>query len=236
MKRKNIAVLISNKGTGSNLQAIIDYCRAEKIKGKVIVVVSDKADAYGLVRAKKYKIPTVVRPFRKFKDKKARSTYGEKLAKELKEKYQADLVVLAGWMIILPPSFLKCFPWATINLHPGLIPDKKGEKLKLSDGTFAKLFKGKMAEGAIKAALNSGVTISGSTVHFVTPEVDWGPVIMRVEEKIRPNDTVDSYYARLKKREHLILPLSVKLFCEDKSKVENDLVEILDKRYKKHRR
>ena len=73
---------------------------------------------------------------------------------------------------------------------------------------------GEMAEGAIQAALDAGITISGSTAHFVTPEVDWGPVIMRAEEKIKEDDTVDSFYFRLKKKEHQILPLSVKLFCE----------------------
>lgn len=232
--KKRIAVLISNKGTGSNLQAIIDHQKANKIKGKIVVVVSDKADAYGLVRAKKNKIPTLVRPFTKTKNKKARRLYGKKLAKELKQKYQVDLVTLAGWMIILPPSFLKYFPNQVINLHPGLIADEKGSTLRLSDGSLAKPFEGEKAEGAIQAALNAGITISGSTTHFITKEVDWGPVIMRAEEKIKPHDSIDSYYARLKKKEHLILPLSVKLFCEDKLKVNGHLVRILDKRYKKH--
>lgn len=232
---KKIAVFISNKGTGSNLQAIIDYQRAGKIKGKIVVVVSDKADAYGLVRAKKNGISTIVRSFTKFENKRARRVYGEKLARELKKKYKVDLVVLAGWMIILPPSFLKYFPQRVINLHPGLIPDERGGKLRLSDGSLAKPFAGEMADGAIEAALKAGVTISGSTTHFVTEEVDWGPVIMRAEEKIRQNDSIDSYYRRLKKKEHIILPLSVKLFCEDKLKVENNLVKILDKRYKEHK-
>lgn len=233
---KKIAVLISNKGTGSNLQATIDNCKKGKIKGKIAVVISDKADAYGLIRAKKNKIPTVIEPFTKFKNKELRKLYGEKLGRKLKEKHKVDLIVLAGWMIVLPPSFIKYFPYKIINLHPGLIPDKKGGKLKLSDGSFAKPFEGEMAGGAIQAALNSGITISGSTTHFVTREVDWGPVIMRTEEKIKPNDSVSSYYARLKKKEHFILPLSVKLFCEDKLKVENNVVKILDKRYKKHRK
>jgi len=230
-----IAVLISNKGSGSNLQALINDCKNRKIKGEIVVVVSDKVDAYGLVRAKKNKISGLVKPFTKFKSKKARRTYGRKLAKELKEKYQVELVVLAGWMIILPSSFLKHFSYKVINLHPGLIPDKKGSVLRLSDNSLAKPFKGEMAGGAIQAVLKAGIKISGSSTYFVTKEVDWGPVIMRAEEKIRTNDSIDSYYARLKKKEHLILPLSVKLFCENKLKIKNNLVEILDKRYKKHR-
>lgn len=232
---KKIAVLISNKGTGSNLQAIIDNQKAGKIKGEIAVVVSDKADAYGLVRAKKNKIATLVRPFRKFKDKQARRVYGKKLAKELREKFQVDLVVLAGWMIVLPLSFLNYFPQSVINLHPGLIPDKKNGRLRLSDGSLARSFEGEMADGAIQAALSAGITISGSSTHFITQEVDWGPVIMRAEEKIKPGDRVESFYTRLKKKEHLILPLSVKLFCEDKLVVKGHLVKILDKRYKKHR-
>ena len=233
---KKIAVLISNKGSGSNLQALIDQIKQSKIKGEIVVVVSDQEDTYGLVRARKNKIPGLIRPFTQFKNNQARNNYAAKLAQELKEKFKVDLVVLAGWMIILPPAFLKYFPLQVINLHPGLISDKLGGRLRLSDGTLAKSFEGEMADGAIQAALKAGITISGSTTYLVTTEVDWGPVIMRAEEKIKPSDSVDSFYSRLKKREHLILPLSVKLFCEDKLKVENGLVKILDKRYQKHRK
>lgn len=232
---KKIAVMLSNKGSGSNLGVLIDWIKEGKIKGEIVVVVSDKRDAYGLVRARNNRISGIIRPFTKFKDKKARSIYAERLAKELKNKYKADLVVLAGWMLILPTAFLKYFPNAVINLHPGLIPDKLGGKLKLSDGSLAKAFEGEMADGAIEAALKSGIKISGSSTHFVTKVVDWGPVIMRAEEKIKKTDTVDKYYERLKKKEHTILPLSVKLFCENKLKVRNNQVYIKDKRYKKHR-
>lgn len=232
---KKIAVLISNKGTGSNLQALIDKVKSGKIQGKIVVVVSDKADAYGLVRAKKNKIPTLLRPFTDFKNWQARERYGTGLGQELKEKYRVDLVVLAGWMIILPLSFLNYFPWAVINLHPGLIPDHRGGMLKLPDGSRSNSLAGKMADGAIEAALKLGVTYSGSTVHFVTEAVDWGPVILRAQEKIRANDTVEVYYGRLKKKEHLILSLTVKLFCQGKLKVVKDQVFIQDKRYKKDR-
>jgi phosphoribosylglycinamide formyltransferase 1 len=232
---KKIAVMLSNKGSGSNLQVLIDWIKEGKIKGEIVVVVSDKADAYGLKRAGKNSIAGLVKPFVRLKNKKARSIYGERLGKRLKQDFKVDLVVLAGWMLILPPSFLKYFPLAVINLHPGLIPDKLGGKLKLSDGSVAKAFEGKIAEGAIQAALKSGITISGSTVHFVTKVVDWGPVIIRAEERIKKNDTIDSFYQRLKKKEHLILPQSVKLFCEGKLKVKDNKVFILDKRYKKHK-
>jgi phosphoribosylglycinamide formyltransferase 1 len=232
---KKLAVMLSNKGSGSNLGVLIEWINKGKIKGKVAVVVSDKADAYGLTRAKNNKIPGIIRPFTKLKDTQARKVYGEKLAKELKDKYKADLIVLAGWMLILPTSFLKYYPNAVINLHPGLIPDSFRGRLKLSDGSNAQAFEGEMADGAIEAALKSGIKISGSSTHFVTKVVDWGPVIMRAEEKIKPTDNIDSYYGRLKKKEHTILPLSVKLFCENKLRVKNNKVYFLDKRYKKHR-
>lgn len=233
---KNIAVLISNKGSGSNLQAIINAINKGNIKGKITVVVSDKADAYGLVRAKKQRIAALIRPFTAFKNTAARTIYGEKLAQELKKNYQVDLVVLAGWMIILPASFIKYFQGQIINLHPGLIADRQGGKLKLSDGSIAKPFEGEKAAGAINSAFKSGITIAGSTTHFVTEKVDWGPVIMRAEEKIRPSDSVEIYYERLKNKEHLILPLSIKLFCLDKLKIKHNKVIILDKRYPKHRK
>lgn len=235
-KVKKIAVLISDKGKGSNLQVLINWCKKGKIEGRIEVVVSDKKNAYGLVRARKNKISTLVRPFNKFKNKEARSEYGRRLGEELKRDYGVDLVVLAGWMIILPDSFLKFFDDKVINLHPGLIADKKRGKLKLSDGSIAYSFEGEMAEGAIEKAFKKGISISGSTVHFVREEVDWGPVIMRAEEKIKKGDSIDSYYLRLKKKEHLILPLSVKLFCEGKLKIKGGLVEILDKRYRKDRK
>lgn len=232
---KRIAVLTSNKGSGSNLQVLIDHCEKGKIKGEIVVVVSDKENAYGLVRAKNHKIPTLVRPFKLFKDKSARKKYAENLAKELRDDFQIDLVVLAGWMIILPPVFIKYFLYRVINLHPGLITDKQGEDLILSDGSVAQSLEGEMAAGAIAKAIERGITISGSTVHFVTEIVDWGPVIMRTEEKFHKNDTADSYYSRLKRKEHIILPFSVKLFCDDKLEIKDDIVLIRDRRYKKHR-
>ena len=114
---KRIAVLISNKGTGSNLASILDAIDNGKIKnGKVTVVISDKADAYGLIRAKQKGIPTVIFPLKDYKNIKTRRKYNKRLAKLLKEKYRIDLVVLAGWMLILSENFIKYFPHQTAPL------------------------------------------------------------------------------------------------------------------------
>ena len=227
---KKIAVLISNKGTGSNLQALINAVNKKQIKGRIVCVISDKADAYGLKRVKKEKIPVEIVPLSDYRDQKVRKKYGQKLAKMLKEKYNPDLIVLAGWMLILPKEFLDEFPFKVINLHPGLLPDGQGGDFISSDGRVAKGHKGKMADGAIESAFESGLGFSGSSVHFVTEKVDWGPVVLRAEEKIKESDSIDSYYARLKKKEHHILTSAAKLFCENKLKVENGLVNILDKK------
>lgn len=131
---KRIAVLISNKGTGSNLAAILDAIEKGIIKnGKVVVVVSDKEDAYGLVRARKRNIPTEVLPVKNYRSAKMRKKYDEDLGKLLRKKYKVDLVVLAGWMIILGKNFIKYFRNKTINLHPGLLPNS-GSYITLSSG------------------------------------------------------------------------------------------------------
>jgi len=189
---KRICVFISNKGTGTNLQALIDA------KFSIAAVISDKKDAFGLVRAKKNGIPTLVYPLKNLKNKDARIIWGKSLAQIVKKKFSPDLIVLAGWMLILPSSFLEFFPDKVINLHPGLL------------GTHIPGFKGKMAGGAIKAALNMKLPFSGSTIHFVTSKVDEGRIINRAIEYFKKNDTVDSYYGRLKKKEHKILVEAVK--------------------------
>ncbi len=198
---KRIAVLISNKGTGSNLEAIIKAIQYGKIKkGKVVVVVSNKKDAYGLIRAKKRNIPALVLDLKDYiKNGKTRTEYDNELGKILKGKYKVDLVVLAGWMLILSDKFIKYFPQKIINLHPGLLPETKG------------LY----TDNAVQFAIDHHFPATGSTVHFITDKVDEGTVIVRSEVKIQPNDSVESLYGRMKKEEHKILPYAVNLICQD---------------------
>lgn len=226
---KRIAVLLSNKGTGSNLAAILSAINKREIKnGKVVVVVSDKEDAYGLIRAKKRRIPTEVLDLQDFlRSGKSRLEYNETLGKLLKEKYKVDLVVLAGWMLILSRSFIKYFPNRTINLHPGLLPDGATKYIKLSGGIKIKAIRGLVTDEAVQFAIDQGYPMTGSTVHFITKKVDQGPVVLRSEVKILPGDTVESLYERMKKEEHKILPKAINLFCNNKLRIKKEKVIII---------
>lgn len=203
-----IAVLISNKGTGSNLAAIISAIEKKKIKkGKIVAVISNKKDAYGLIRAKEKNIPTEVLDLADFKRSgKTRSEYDDDLGKLISETYNPDLIVLAGWMLILSNNFIKYFPNRIINLHPGLLPNKATVGLH--------------TDAAVQYAIDHNFAYTGSTVHFITEKVDEGPIILKSRVKILPEDTVKSLYERMKKEEHKILPKAIALFCKDKLKIK----------------
>lgn len=198
---KKIAVLVSNAGTGSNLQAIIDAIKQKKLKAKIVVVVSDTKNAYGLVRAKKNKIPTFV------VNKKTDLTY------LLQKKYKADLVALSGWKQIIPDSMLQVFSDRILNIHPGLIPDTFEGTVQNPDGSLALWNRGKFTNAAIQNFLDKKVTYAGSTVHFLSNQFDFGTVLAKDFEKIKKNDTVQSLYERLKKKEHIIYVRSLQIVC-----------------------
>ncbi len=184
---KRIAVLISNAGTGTNLQSIIDGTNSGKINGKIVLVVSDTQDAYGLDRAKKANISTQV------------ISKDDNLEKILKD-HRVDYVCLAGWKQIIQDSLIDNFK--ILNVHPGLIPDTKDGVVKNPDGTEALWNKGKFTEAAIKNFLDQKATFAGSTVHLLSHEFDFGPVLERTFEKIQPGDTTKSLYQRLKVKEN----------------------------------
>jgi len=212
---KKIACLISNKGAGTNLQAIIDHIKTGEIDGKVVVVVSNAAGAFGLDRARKNNIPTVVFPWKPYEQTgKTRAAYSRDLAALLK-RYRPDIVVFAGWILIVTKEFIKEFP-VILNLHPGLIPDEPNGVVYFPNGSPAPSNKGVHTDDAIANFFKQGCAFAGSTLHVVTEDVDWGPVIERAFEKIRAGDSVDSLYSRLKKKEHGMLVKAIKLFCEDK--------------------
>jgi len=201
MKKKNIAVLIS--GHGTNLQSIIDHIKAGKLKCNLAVVISNKTDAYGLVRAKKAKIPA------HFIDHKdiPREEHEKKIIEILK-KYKVDLVVLAGYMRIITPYFIRQYKNRIINIHPALLPSFPG-----TDG--------------YGDTLRYGCKVGGCTVHFVDEGVDTGPIIIQKINPVKENDTLESFKKRGLKIEHQAFPEAIKLFCEDRLKIEGRKVKIL---------
>ncbi len=186
-----LGVLLS--GSGSNLQALIDAIESHELPGvEIVLVVSNNIDAYGLERAHKHHLQTMYLPWQDREESEAKLTTWLRL-------FQVDLVVLAGWMRILSASFLAPLPRRVINIHPALMPD---------DGTGSAYTTSDMH--AVRQALDAGVKVTGSSVHFVTPEVDAGPVICREEVPILEGDTEESLHERLKVVEHRLIVQAVR--------------------------
>ncbi len=184
-----IVVLISNAGTGTNLQAIIDGIKQGKIKAEIAAVVSDKADAKGLERAKKYNLKIEICP-------KKEDLLG------LLKKLNPDYICLAGWKQIILDEVILAFPGKILNLHPGLIPDTADGAVKNPDGTDGIWNKGMLTTKAIQNFLDKQATFAGSSIHFLTLNFDFGPVLGRCFEKIISDDTIESLYQRLKVKEN----------------------------------
>ncbi len=195
-----LAILIS--GSGSNLQALIDAIESNSLPNvEIALVVSSRPDAYGLQRALRHKLPAIYLPWKQLAG-------GEIKLATLLHLFQADLIVLAGWMHILSASFLDQFPQRVINLHPALLPDDgTGETFVTSDGTSIPVFRGLHA---VQQALDAAVKVTGSTVHYVTPAVDAGPVICREEVAIEQGDNEESLHQRLKTVEHRLIVEAVR--------------------------
>lgn len=200
---KNIVVLVS--GGGTNLQALIDSeKRGEIIGGRITCVISSKADAYALERAKQNGIKTRVLVRKDYADV---HEYSAAMRAALNEE-KADLVVYAGFMTILDESLCRAYPNKMINVHPALIPSFCG--------------KGFYGLHVHEAALEKGVKVSGATVHFVTEVCDGGPIILQDTVKVRDDDTPETLQRRIMENvEWKILPKAVSLFCQDKIHVEN---------------
>ena len=195
-----LAVFIS--GSGTNLQAILDAISDATLEAEVVLVVSNRKAAYGLVRAEHAGIPTVYFPLKPYNDAgKTREAYDSDLA-ECIRPYQPDLIVLAGWMHIFSPAFLQHFPKSVINLHPalpGAFPGKDVIPL-----TFEAYQRGEVAHG-------------GCMVHYVVPEVDAGPVIAEAFVPIEPDDTLETFEARLHSAEHRLIVEAIRLAISHRS-------------------
>jgi len=208
MSVKRIAVLVS--GRGSNLQTIIDNTQNGNINGKIEVVISNKQDAYALERAGRHDIEGIYIGKGNYPDLSERN---DKLIEILREK-KIDLIVLAGYMSILNEKIVQLFTNRIINIHPSLIPSFCG--------------KGFYGERVHKAVLEYGVKLTGATVHFVDEGADTGPVIIQKAVEVDFADTVETLSKKVLKLEHELLPLAVKLFCEDKLQVEGRRVKIVN--------
>lgn len=186
---KRLAVLISNAGKGTNLQAINDAIKSRKLKAEICVVISSDKDAFGLMRAKDNKLKTEI------------CQKKEKLLPILK-KYKPDFICLAGWKQIILPEVISAFNNKIINLHPGLIPDNSNEFVRNPDGSKGLWNRGKLTDIAIKNFLDNNASYGGSSIHFLSDEFDFGKVLGRTFEKIKKTDSVESLYKRLKKKEN----------------------------------
>ncbi|OGI66921.1 hypothetical protein A2823_02895 [Candidatus Nomurabacteria bacterium RIFCSPHIGHO2_01_FULL_41_91] len=214
MSQKNnlkLAILISNTGTGTNLEAIINGITEGRIKAEIGAVISDRPDALGLEHARKNNLKIEIC------EKK------EDLL-PLLQKLNPDYVCLAGWKQIILDKVILAFPNKILNLHPGLIPDTVNENVKNPDDTDALWNKGMLTTKAIQNFLDQKATFAGSSIHFLTLDFDFGPVLGRTFEKIalpvegRPReaeDNVESLYSRLKKKENKLYVEVLEKLCRN---------------------
>ena len=194
---KKIAVLIS--GQGSNLQAIIEACQTGFIRGKIVTVISNKIDSFGLERAESADIPSRVFLRQDF----ASNLDMDKAIGDYLEDLNVDLIVLAGYMKILTKPFTQRFAGKILNIHPSLLPKYPGLH-------------------TYQRALENGDSEHGTTVHFVNEEIDGGAIVLQAKVPIFPGDTVEEIELRTREQEYLIYPLVIKWFVEDRLKlIEN---------------
>lgn len=202
MKKITLGVLVS--GSGSNLQAIIDNIEAGLLSAEIKIVVSNEPEAYGLVRAENHHIGTMVINHR---DYDSREGFDQGLVTALKEN-GVELVILAGFMRVITPTFLTAFPNRVLNIHPALLPSFPGVHVW-------------------QEAIDYGVKFSGCTVHFVDEGTDTGPIIIQSAVPVLDDDDVASLSARILKQEHKIYSRAIQLFAQDRLEIVGRRVKIL---------
>lgn len=201
----NIAVFVS--GNGTNLQALIAAEERDELSsGKIVLVVCDKPEAEAIKRAEKAGIKTFVHDGSKVS---SREEYDKEVIEELK-KENIELIVLAGFMRIISDLLIEEYYGRIINIHPALLPSFKGVH-------------------GVKDAFDYGVKVTGVTVHFVTKELDAGPVILQSQVLIEDDDSVDTLEEKIHAEEHKIYPLAVRLFVEGKLEIVGNKVKMLNK-------
>ncbi|MFN4265079.1 MAG: phosphoribosylglycinamide formyltransferase [Aquabacterium sp.] len=197
---KNIVILIS--GRGSNMEAIVHACAQEKWNARIAAVISNKASAGGLAFAQSHGVATAVVDHKQFDSREA---FDAELARVIDE-YQPDLVVLAGFMRILTEGFVRHYEGRLLNIHPSLLPAFPGLHTH-------------------ERAIEAGCKLAGATVHFVTPELDHGPIVIQAAVPVLPGDTGDTLSARVLRQEHQIYPRAVRWFVDDALTTSDGVVQ-----------
>lgn len=203
-----IAILVSGHGRGSNMAAIIQACQRGEIDGQVVLVIGTRSDAPALQRAAEAGVPTRVISPRHMGEEE----YAHRLLDALHD-VQADLVCLAGYMRLLPAPVVRAYRGRVMNIHPALLPLFGG--------------KGMYGEAVHRAVLESGMKVSGCTVHFVDEEYDTGPIIVQRCVPVEEDDTWETLAARVLVQEHLAYVQAVQLFAQGRLHVEGKRVRVL---------
>lgn len=196
---KNIVVLIS--GRGSNMEAIVQACASEGWNARIAAVVSNRPEAAGLAFARARGVATAVVDHTAFGSREA---FDAELARVI-ARFAPDLLVLGGFMRILSPAFVARFNGRMVNVHPSLLPAFTGLHTH-------------------RRAIEAGCKLAGATVHFVTPELDHGPIIAQAMVPVLPGDTEETLSSRVLAREHVLYPRAVRWLVEDLVKVEGRMV------------
>jgi len=199
----NLAVFIS--GGGTNLQSIIDGTENGTIDARVVLVLSNEPDAYGLVRAKNHNIPTAAVNHRDYAN---REDFEAALI-DVISFHSVDLICLAGFMRVLTPHFLRRYPQKVINIHPALLPSFPGTQGQ-------------------QDAFDYGVKFSGCTIHFVDDGVDTGPIIIQAVVPVLPDDTKDTLQQRILAQEHIIYPQAIQYIAQGRVEIVGRKVVIRD--------
>ncbi len=194
-------ILVLASGSGTNLQALIEASRERDFPGQIAAVGCNRPNAFALERAAKAHIETFVVDHTKYDSREA---FDGALMQEIR-RHNPDLVVLAGFMRILTTDFVRAFRGQLLNIHPSLLPKYTGLNTH-------------------QRALDAGDTLHGVSVHFVTEELDGGPVIAQAEVAVAPDDTAESLAEKVQEKEHILYPIVVRWFCEGRIKLGSDYV------------
>jgi len=198
---KRIVILIS--GRGSNMEALIRARQAGELPVEIAAVISNRGDAKGIETARAKGFPAAVVPH---KDFPSREAFDAALADKI-DSYKPDLVVLAGFLRVLTDGFVNRYAGRLINIHPSLLPSFTGLHTH-------------------ERAIEAGCKVHGATVHFVTPELDHGPIIIQAAVPVLPDDTPETLGERVLAQEHVIYPRAVRWFAEGLLEVENGIVKV----------